>query len=295
MDRIRLSNGSCISLYGCNTFYALQNSGLETSTNNGTSNYQAGTIVLRRAVQNGWGFDFNYTLSHSIDNNSSSESSGSGALQDAFNPRGGLGPSDFDQRHTITADAVVELPFGKGKRFLSSANRLADAFLGGWLATTLVTFNTGTPITLLASGVYNVNYENSSWGMLLPGAQLPANHFGFDNNGNPSIFVNTNAINSFAASYPSEVGSRGIVRGPQFFDADVALSKYFRVKEGQNIQIRSEAFNLFNHVNFSNPSSTNLSIYNPTTFGEITSQVGTNNTTSSGGPRVFQFALRYQF
>lgn len=295
MDRIRLSNGGCISLYGCNTFYALQNSGLETFTNNGTSSYHAGTVVLRRTVQNGWGFDFNYTLSHSIDNDSSSESSGGGALQDAFNPRGGLGPSDFDQRHTITADAVLELPFGKGKRFLSTANKFIDAAIGGWLATTLVTYNTGTPLSLGASGVYNVNYEYSSYAMLLPGAAMPANHFGFDNNGRPSIFANTSAINSFVASYPGAVGTRGIVRGPNFFDSDVALSKFFRICEKGRVQVRAEAFNLFNNVNFSNPSSTNLSIYGPTTFGEITSQVGTSNTTSSGGPRVFQFALRFEF
>jgi hypothetical protein len=295
MDRIRLPNGGCISVFGCNTLYSLQNSGLETFTNNGSSSYHAGTIVLRRTVQNGWGFDFNYTLSHSIDNSSSSESSGGGAIQDAFNPRASLGPSDFDQRHTITADGVFELPFGKGKRFLPNANRWLNAFVGGWLATTLVTFNTGTPITLVASGVYNVNYENSSYAMLLPGAAMPASHFGFDNNGNPSIFTNTSAINSFVASYPGAVGTRGIVRGPGFFDTDVAFSKFFRITERQRVQIRGEAFNLFNNVNFSNPSSSNLSIYNPTTFGEITSQAGTSNTTSSGGPRVFQFALRYEF
>ncbi len=293
MDRIRLSNGGCISLYGCNTFYALQNSGLETFTNNGTSSYHAATVVLRRTVQNGWGFDFNYTLSHAIDNDSSSETSGGGALQDAFNPRGGLGPSDFDQRQTITADGVFELPFGKGKMLLSGANRWLDAVVGGWLATTLVTFNTGTPVTLSAAGVYNVNYEYSSYAMLLPGAAMPATHFGFDNNGQPSMFANTDAVNSFVASYPGSVGTRGIIRGPRFFDADVAFSKYFRIKERQRVQIRADAFNLFNHVNFSNPSGT--SIFSPTTFGEITSQVGASSTTSSGGPRVFQFALRYEF
>lgn len=295
MDRIRLANGGCISVFGCNTLYALQNSGLETFTNNGRSSYHAATIVLRRVVQNGWGFDFNYTLSHSIDNDSTSESSGGGAIQDAFNPAASRGPSDFDQRHTITADGVFELPFGKGKPFLSNPSRWLNAFVGGWMATTLVTFNTGTPITLVASGVYNVNYENSSYAMLLPGSTLPANHFGFDQNGQPSIFTNTSAINSFVASYPGAVGTRGIVRGPNFFDTDVAFSKFFHITERQRVQVRAEAFNLFNNVNFSNPSSSNLSIYSPTTFGEITSQVGTSNTTSTGGPRVFQFALRYQF
>ena len=293
MDRIRLPNGGCISIFGCNTLYALQNSGLETFTNNGQSSYHAATVVLRRAVQNGWGFDFNYTMSHSIDNDSSSETSGGGAIQDAFDPNASRGPSDFDQRQTITADGVFELPFGRGKMLLPNANRWLNAVVGGWMATTLVTFNSGTPVTLIASGVYNVNYENSSYAMLLPGAAMPASHFGFDNNGQPSMFANTSAVNSFVASYPGAVGTRGIIRGPHFFDSDVAFSKFFRIAERQRVQVRAEAFNIFNHVNFANPSGT--SIYSPTTFGEITSQVGATSTTSSGGPRVFQFALRYEF
>jgi len=293
MDRIRLSNGGCISIFGCNTLFALQNSGLETFTNNGSSSYHAATVVLRRTVHNGWGFDFNYTWSHSIDNDSSSETSGGGAIQDAFDPRASRGPSDFDQRHIITTDGVFELPFGKGKMLLSGANKWLNSVVGGWLATTLVTYNTGTPVTMFASGVYNVNYENSSYAMLLPGASMPASHFGFDNNGQPSMFANTNAVNSFVASYPGMVGTRGIIRGPRLFNSDVALSKFFQIHERQRVQIRAEAFNVFNHVNFANPSGT--SIYSPTTFGEITSQVGAGSTTSSGGPRVFQFALRYEF
>jgi hypothetical protein len=91
--------------------------------------------------------------------------------------------------------------------------------------------------------------------MLLPGAAMPASHFGFDNNGQPSIFPNTSAVNSFVASYPGAVGTRGIVRGPNFFDTDVALSKFFRITEHQRVQVRAEAFNLFNNVNFSNPST----------------------------------------
>ena len=120
MDRIRLANGTCIVKSGCNTFFPLQNSGLDVYTNNGFSNYNAGTVTLRRAVSNGWGFDFNYTLGHALDNGSSSETSGGTALQDAFNPRAFYGPSDFDSRHTFTADAVVQIPVGKGKMFLAT-------------------------------------------------------------------------------------------------------------------------------------------------------------------------------
>jgi hypothetical protein len=297
MDRIRQSDGSCVAIYGCNTFFPLQNSGLEAFTNAGTSAYHAMTIVLRRAVSHGWGYDFNYTWSHSLDNGSVSETSGqnsssSGWFQDAFNPNAFRGSSDFDMRHLITADAVVELPVGKGKTLLKGAKGWLDAVVGGWQVTTLVSIRTGTPLNVIDSGVYNVNYETSSYSILAPGAQLPPNHFGFDNNGNPSIFANTNAVNAFVGSYPGAVGSRGLLRGPGFFNTDLAIGKYFKMPlEGHRVQVRAEAFNVFNHVNFANPYSAGttpgVSLANPTTFGEITA--------TANNARVMQFALRYEF
>ena len=178
-------------------------------------------------MSNGWGFDFNYTLSHGLDNGSSSETSGGAALQDAFNPRAFYGPSDFDARHTVAADAVVQIPVGKGKALFGNAKPWVNQIIGGWQATTLLTFHSGNPLTVSDAGDYNVNYDNSAFGILAPGATLPATKLGFDNNGIPSIFANATAVNSFAGSNPGTVGSRGILRGPHFFDTDVALSKSF--------------------------------------------------------------------
>jgi len=62
MDRIRQPNGGCIAVYGCNTFFPLQDSGLYAYANAGKAAYHAATIVLRRAVTRGWGYDFNYTF-----------------------------------------------------------------------------------------------------------------------------------------------------------------------------------------------------------------------------------------
>ena len=293
MDRIRQANGGCISVYGCNTFFPLQNSGLESFVNAGKSAYHAATIVLRRAVTHGWGYDFNYTLSHSIDNGSASETAGGAALQDAFNANAYRGPSDFDSRHAITADFVVELPVGKGKILLRNARGWVNQVVGGWQVTSLITYHSGTPINVVDTGVYNVNYEFSSFGILAPGAKLPANGLTFDQNGIPSIFSNTDAVNAFVASYPGAVGTRGILRGPGFVNNDMSLSKFFRLHgENQRIQVRAEAFNAFNHVNFGNPgtgTTPTLSMASPTTFGEITGYA------TGAAPRVMQFALRYEF
>ena len=294
MDRTRqkTANGGCFSIYGCNTFFPLQNSGLPAYTNAGTSNFNAATVVLRRTVHNGWGFDFNYTFGHGLDNGSSSESSGGAALQDAFNPHAFYGPSDFDAKHTITFDYVVELPIGPGKALWTTMPKSIAYALGGWQVSGLTSFHSGMPLTLTDSGVYNTNYDYSSFAMLYPGTKMPANGPTTDQNGIPSLFSNTNVVNDFVASNPGTVGTRGILRGFNFFNTDLAVSKYIPIKERYRIQLRAEAFNVFNNVNFNN-AALNLTISSPTNFGELGFSSATNPPALAA--RVMQFAARFEF
>jgi hypothetical protein len=296
IDRIRQPNGGCLVRTGCNTFFPLQNSGLDVFTNNGVSSYNAMTITLRRAVSAGWGYDFNYTLSHSLDNSSVSEAGdaglggttggSSGLIQDAFHPNAFWGPSDFDARHTIAADFVVELPFGKGKLFFNTPSAWVNQVIGGWRVTGLVSFHTGNPLNISDAGDFNVNYDVSAFGILAPGAKMPGSGLQIDSNGLPSIFANPDAVNDFVGAGPGVTGTRGILRGPGFFDTDTAVTKAFTFKEHHTINFRAEAFNLFNNVNFGTP---NVSLASPTNFGEITSYA------TGAAPRVMQMALRYQF
>jgi Carboxypeptidase regulatory-like domain/TonB dependent receptor len=291
-DRQRLPNGQCLSVTGCNTFFALQAAGVTSYANAGHANYQGLHIVLRRALTKGWGYDFNYTWSHSLDNSSYTEAT-IGSIQDSFNPNSNRGPSDFDIRHNVTANFVVELPVGKGKMFLSGAPKVVDAILGGWQVSSLVTLRSGTPYNVSNGGVYSVNYLSSAIGILKPGASMPASAR-FDQNGIPSIFANTNAVNSFVGEYPGTTGTRGILRGPSFYNTDISVSKYFRLPwEGHLLFIRAEAFNAFNNVNFlatapNGATTGNLvnSLATPSTFGELG---------SAAEARVMQFALRYKF
>ena len=109
-------------------------------------------------------------------------------------------------------------------------------------------------------------------------------------------------MNAFVGQYPGTVGTRGILRGPSFFNTDLAVSKSFRLPwEGQRVAFRAEAFNAFNNVQFGNPNTTTgLSLANPGTFGEIyrlrRGHAGTSTTVGTqAGPRVMQLALRYEF
>jgi hypothetical protein len=292
MDRLRLPDGTCIAAPGCNTFFALQSAGLQSWVNAGKSAFHGLQVVLRRPFSNGWGYDFNYTWSHSIDNASGSESAGgltnSGTIiQDAFNPNSFRGPSDFDIRHNITANVVGELPFGKGKAILGGAPKWLDQIVGGWQVSSLITYRTGTPLNIINGGVYPTNYLNAAIGILKPGTDMPA-YGTYDQTGAPNLFANTSAVNAFEGQYPGLVGTRGILRGPSFFNVDLSVAKYINMPfEGQRIQLRGEAFNAFNTVNFgySNANSS-LSLATPATFGQYT---------QASAARVMQFALRYEF
>ena len=169
----------------------------------------------------GWGYDFNYTWSHSIDNSSGSEAS-IGSIQNSFSPNQNKGPSDFDIRHNVTANFVVEVPLGQGRKVLSHPPKLVDAIIGGWQISSLISIRSGLPVNVSNGGIYSVNYLNSAIGILRPGATMPASGT-FDQNGIPSLFANTNAVNSFVGEYPGTNGIRGILRGPAFYNTDLSV------------------------------------------------------------------------
>ncbi len=281
-DRVKQPNGQCLSVYGCNTFFARQNAGLPTWANADNPVYHGGTLVLRRQTSKGWGFDFNYTFSKSLDIASGGTGESAG-IQDAFNPKASRSYSNFDARHAVTANALIELPFGKGKLLLPNAPGWMEQIVGGWQLSMLGKFRTGTPQDVTVGGVYPTNYLSSSRAILKPGATLPEAGFFFNENGNPALYQ-LSAASSFYGQFSGTTGSRGILRGPSSKNVDLALGKTFHMPwETHTLQFRMEAFNAFNIVNFSGLSLTATS---PTTFGQFT---------STTDPRVVQFAMRYEF
>jgi hypothetical protein len=269
---------------GCYTFFPIQGSSMPTWMNAGKAQYHGLTLSLRRPFRDGFAFDFNYTWSHSIDLGSAAES-GAGqqgaAIQNIYNINEFRGSSDFDIRHDINANFLFELPFGHDKWAFSHASKWVDNIIGGWQVSSVIRYRTGLPTTVGGNLAYNANYWLSSLAIL---TQPVATGVTTDQNGNPSIFGNTSAANSFADELPGHSGTRAAVRLAPFFNTDLTLQKTFRLpKEGQSIRFRAEAFNVFNTVNFTNPS---LALTAPLTFGEF------QQTTP---PREMQFALRYEF
>jgi Carboxypeptidase regulatory-like domain len=276
--------GTCASKYGCYTFFAPQGSSMPTWMNAGDANYDGGTFSLRRAFSSGLSLDFNYTLSHSIDNASAAEGAAGqdgAVVQNVFAPGEFRGSSDFDIRNLVNIDVVYELPVGKGKPFWSSAPGWANEMFGGWQISSIMRFSSGLPSIIQGNQTWDTNYWQNSLAIATApfktGTQL-------DNNGIPSMFASTNLVNDFADQYPGNVGTRALVRLAGMVNFDIGVAKSFPLPwEGHRIQFRAEAYNAFNNVNFIQPS---LALSNPSTFGEYQ---------ATQPPREMQFALRYEF
>src|SRR4030095_5041004 len=217
--------------------------------------------------------------------NGSSAESGAGkqgaAIQNIFNVKEFRGSSDFDIRHNISANYLFALPIRKNKTLFRNASSWLDGIIGGWQISSVMRYRTGLPTTVAGNLAYNANYWLSSLAIRTKPIQTGVT---FDQNGNPSIFGNTNAADNFADELPGHTGTRAAVRLAPFFNADFIVQKTFKLpKEGQRLNFRAEAFNAFNTVNFTNPS---LALTAPLTFGEF------QQTTP---PREMQFALRFAF
>jgi len=279
----------------------LPNTGLLAQTgsagyigNYSASDYNALIIVLRKKLSHGLQFDFDYALAHSIDNVSDInnnfvffQSSANGLICDLRNFRTCRASSDFDARHTVSANYVYNLPFGRGQRFLSNAPKWLDEIVGGWGNSGIITWHSGFALNT-STGTFPIDFTMSAPAVYVGPASNLKQHITVDTTSQTvQFFANpANALNAFAYPFGGGTGNRNALRGPNFANTDMGLFKYFTMpwSENQKFQFRADAFNVFNNVSFATPGT---AINNPGTFGLITGQ--------ENAPRVLQVALRYEF
>jgi hypothetical protein len=262
-------------------------------TNLGSSSYNGMLVSLRKRFAQGLQFDFNYTLSHSIDNQSStastfpSASNTGGVICDVRNLRACRGNSDFDIRHLINVNGIYELPIGRGKSLGGNARGVWNALIGGWQVGGIFTYRSGLPFNA-TTGVFPVSIGSES-AAVLNSSDTSALQQQINDAADGSIQFFSNPAAAIAAmSFPQHGGSSGnrnVLLGPGFWNVDTSVLKNFSLpwSETQRLQFRWESYNAFNHNVFNLPNtnfSTNL-------FGQITS--------SASAPREMQFALRFEF
>lgn len=137
-------------------------------------------------------------------------------------------------RHRMTVSGTWLLPVGKGRTFLTSANRWVDALVGGWNLAGTSTYHSGT---LLNFG-----------GMLVSGDPTISNP-------GPNAWFNTSVFKILPAyTRRTNPWYYSGIRGPQFFNIDGSLYKDFAVTEKIKLQLHLDAFNALNNMNFNNPN-----------------------------------------
>jgi hypothetical protein len=276
-------------------------------TNKGSSNYHALLLTLSKNLSQGLQFSFNYTLSHSIDNNS--QSSGTNALYevtgiicDATQPRACRGDSDFDVRQIITADFEYDLPFGHNKRYLGDSGTLTNELIGGWSVSGIPSFRTGLPINVL-SDAFLASFAAEDPAIYTGIHSQLASLKSHPNNVQGTVYNFAGGPTGAATAYSLfrgpiglEYGSRNLLKGPNAANLDLGLAKIFPIIPSRQINLifRADAFNLFNHPNFSNPGASEPDIVdNASPFGQITSTISPPG--QVGDIRVAQFSLRLEF
>jgi hypothetical protein len=264
-------------------------------TNKGSSNYHGLLTSLHKNMSNGLQFDINYTLSHSIDNasgvaNSIASSDGLGFICDAQNLRVCRGNSDFDMTHIVNGNFVYDLPFGKGRSFGRDVPGWLNQFIGGWSISGLPTWRSGIAFSTV-TGAYLLGYANNSAGIFNGDQSAIKVDVHKKSDGTVTLFADpTKAAAAFTSPTGFNIGSRNNLRGPGFWNLDLAFGKRFPVNERVGLEFRAEAYNSMNHPSFALPSAGGSGAFTDitsATFGKITS--------TSSTAREMQFSLRLEF
>ncbi len=244
----------------------------------GNSHYNALWVTATKHFSHGFEFLASYTYSKSLDYNSLSTAE-SLVIQNAYNPRGDYGLSEFDVRNRFVLSGFYELPF-KGNRLVS-----------GWQLGIVTQAQSGSPLTpaqAIGPGpgislTVRPDLLHSVTGTPNVAFAIPCTF------SNVPTKAGGNVYPVIAGScHPGSLGRDAII-GPNFLNTDFSVTKNTKITEKLNLQFRSEMFDVFNHPNFGNPVLTTTS----GSFGTI--QATRFPTGDFGSSRQIQFALKLLF
>lgn len=257
-------------------------------TNGAKSQYDALQVQFQKRLSNNFQGQVSYTWSHTLDNSTGifnglgdQRQSRSGPIN-PFDLDADWGNSPLDTRQLLSASAIIDLPFGKGQKFLDQSG-VVDKIFGGWQMNWIVTGRTGLP--------YSVVTDNNSLGR----PSIIGNPFSNVTSTrllNPAAFSATRNISSVTNAAGNTIRwgdlGRNTFRGPKQWFADMSISKNTQITEKWKLQFGMDFFNVFNRTNFTVP---NNNIGNPASpngdFGEIKY--------NAYGGRVIQYRFKVLF
>lgn len=286
-----------------NAFFHPQYAALSTFGTVASSDYHGGIFSLRQRLGSWLSYDINYTFSKSMDDASGlqtgSLSFGDGFILNPIRQQDSRAVSDFDVRHVLNANFLVELPFGRG-RMIDTQGLTADFFLGGWQLAGVFRYNTGLP--------YNGTYDLTGWATNWQVRSLPVRTAPIqssptrgENGEPPNLFSDlTQLTNSLRPPRPGETGDRNAFRNTGYSVLDMSLSKTFTFpwSENQKLQFRWEVFNVLNQQYLAGANAVGYSPGDP--FDQADNPPSLSSSAGQfseirGNPRRMQFGLRFSF
>jgi len=258
-----------------------------------SASYNSLQVRFQKRASHYVSFEGNYTWAKAIDDSSAGANSfitdllANGNPQELDNLKAERSISANDATHRMVLATIVDLPIGRGLWIGHDMNRTLDTIVGGWSISTILTFQTGTPITLgmdspqLADGNQRPEVVCPQVRSGISYHQAALN--GLTGNGNSSVFNSAcfadpgDQVAGNAPRYFSNLRTDGI------HNADLSFSKEISVREDMKLQIRAEFFNFTNTPRFGLPNT----FLGNSQFGQVTSTVNS--------PRHMQFGARFQF
>ncbi len=265
--------------------------------NRENSNYNGLSVAVKRSFSRGILLSANYMWAHEIDDGSNGSGDGDSlvaenvACQECERADG-----IWDVRHVFNANAVYQLPFGRGRSFLNQPGILRS-IAGSWDLTSMIVARTGFPVNVTidrsSSSVPDGNTTDQRPDMV-PGVSLtPPGGKTIGEWINPAAFAMP-AAGTFGDA------PRDVARGPGAWQMDLGIAKHIPVTEHLQLDFRTEFFNIFNHPQYGLPQS-DISPYLAGEQGVFGSIIQTVNTTTpvspvgTGTPREIQFVLKVSF
>ncbi|HEX4135106.1 MAG TPA: carboxypeptidase-like regulatory domain-containing protein [Bryobacteraceae bacterium] len=248
--------------------------------------YYSFYVRAERRFSNGLSILSSYTWSRSKDDITGASAAGASNIvqaagpQNAYNLAGEWSLSTQNVPNRFTMSATYELPFGKGKKYLTGVNNVLNYVVSGWSLNTFGIIQSGFPLSVTqanANSVIGAGYQR-------PNATGVSAATSGSTDARLSDWLNPAAF-SVAPELTFGDTSRFLnVSGPGLFNIDFSVFKSFTIRERIKAQFRAEALNATNTPYFGNPGTT---ITSPSSFGVITSQINY--------PRLVQLGLRFTF
>jgi hypothetical protein len=249
----------------------------------GNSDYKSLQFNVTRRATNGLSLEgsYNWSRAHGDIDSDFQEPWWTGPLQNTYDLKDEAKDiADFDITHIVKGYVIYDLPFGRGKFFMSNVSTLMDELIGGWTVDGDFHYNTGTPISVHSTNSYPG--FNSIYVDLVSGCKLT--------NGNRKLGQAWLNKSCFADPAANQLGTAGNyqeqVRNPGGATEDLALHKILTAGTDQrySLTLRIEFFNVFNRDALAGPDTNKADA----TFGEILNYGGV-------GGRIGQFGARFTF